>query len=67
MAHAPSSSFQRLAQLLEGVSPETFPTGKAGPIALTVGEPQDIPGVGRFISVIDTEGNRVSMLQPTRP
>ncbi len=28
------------------------------------GEPQDIPGVGRFISVIDTEGNRVSMLQP---
>ena len=31
------------------------------------GEPQDIPGVGRFISVIDTEGNRVSMLQPTRP
>lgn len=31
------------------------------------GEPQDIPGVGRFVSVIDTEGNRVSMLQPKRP
>jgi len=30
------------------------------------GEPQDIPGVGRFISIIDTEGHRVSMLQPAR-
>lgn len=27
-------------------------------------EPQDIPGVGLWISVMDTEGNRVSMLQP---
>lgn len=28
------------------------------------GEPYDIPGVGRYVSIIDTEGNRVSMLQP---
>ncbi len=28
------------------------------------GQPQDIPGVGRFVSIIDTEGNRISMLQP---
>ncbi len=28
------------------------------------GEPQDIPGVGAFVSMIDTEGNRVSLLQP---
>ena len=27
-------------------------------------EPQDIPGVGLWISFQDTEGNRVSMLQP---
>ena len=27
-------------------------------------EPQDIPGVGLWISMQDTEGNRVSMLQP---
>ena len=27
-------------------------------------EPQDIPGVGLWISVMDTEGNRVGMLQP---
>lgn len=43
MAHAPSSSFQRLAQLLDGVLPESFPPGKSGPIVLTVGEPQDEP------------------------
>ena len=43
MAHAPSSSFQRLAQLLEGVTPESFPKGRTAPIALTVGEPQDEP------------------------
>lgn len=27
-------------------------------------EPMDIPGVGQFASFLDTEGNRVSMLQP---
>lgn len=29
-----------------------------------LGEPADIPGVGRYVSFIDTEGNRLSMLQP---
>jgi uncharacterized protein len=29
------------------------------------GEPGDIPGVGIYCSFIDTEGNRVSMLQPS--
>jgi len=28
------------------------------------GEPDDIPGIGLSASFIDTEGNRVSMLQP---
>jgi uncharacterized protein len=37
-----------------------------------LGEPMDIPGVGRYVSFYDTEGNRVSMLKPlprmtTRP
>lgn len=31
-----------------------------------LGEPWDIPGVGLYVSFIDTEGNRVSMLQPRR-
>ncbi|HJV62921.1 MAG TPA: hypothetical protein VJ743_18370, partial [Albitalea sp.] len=29
-----------------------------------LGEPMDIPGVGTYVSFTDTEGNRVSMLQP---
>lgn len=29
-----------------------------------LGEPMDIPGVGQYVSFIDTEGNRVSILQP---
>jgi predicted enzyme related to lactoylglutathione lyase len=28
------------------------------------GEPMEIPGVGLIVSFFDTEGNRVSMLQP---
>jgi hypothetical protein len=27
-------------------------------------KPMEIPGVGEYVSFIDTEGNRVSMLQP---
>lgn len=30
-----------------------------------LGEPMDIPGVGLYASFIDTEGNRLSMLQPS--
>ncbi len=29
-----------------------------------LGEPMEIPGVGIYVSFMDTEGNRVSMLQP---
>src|SRR3989344_9229470 len=29
------------------------------------GKPMDIPGIGKFVMVTDTEGNRVGMLQPT--
>jgi predicted enzyme related to lactoylglutathione lyase len=29
-------------------------------------EPMDIPGVGKWVSFQDTEGNRVSMMQPNR-
>ena len=28
-----------------------------------LGEPMEIPGIGRYVSFIDTEGNRVSLLQ----
>lgn len=31
-----------------------------------LGEPWDIPGVGLYVSFLDTEGNRVGMIQPVR-
>jgi uncharacterized protein len=31
-----------------------------------LGEPMEIPGVGQYVSFFDTEGNRVSMLQPAQ-
>jgi len=30
-----------------------------------LGEPMDIPGIGKYVSFIDTEGNRLSILQPS--
>ena len=32
-----------------------------------LGEPMEIPGVGPYVSFYDTEGNRISLLQPQRP
>jgi uncharacterized protein len=29
-----------------------------------LGDPMEIPGVGQYVAFMDTEGNRVSMLQP---
>jgi predicted enzyme related to lactoylglutathione lyase len=29
-----------------------------------LGDPWEIPGVGTYVSFVDTEGNRVSMLEP---
>jgi predicted enzyme related to lactoylglutathione lyase len=31
-----------------------------------LGEPMDIPGVGRYVSFMDTEGNRISIIQPNK-
>ena len=31
-----------------------------------LGEPAEIPGIGHYASFIDTEGNRVGILQPNR-
>ena len=36
----------------------------AGAGGKVLGEPMEIPGVGQYVSFTDTEGNRVSMLQP---
>ncbi len=29
-----------------------------------LGEPMEIPGVGQYVALTDTEGNRVSLMQP---
>lgn len=29
-----------------------------------LGDPMEIPGVGQYVAFLDTEGNRVSLLQP---
>src|SRR2546423_8071923 len=42
MALAPPSAFERLAKLLDGVNPISFPIRDA-PVAMTVGERQDDP------------------------
>lgn len=31
-----------------------------------LGKPMDIPGIGNFVMLKDSEGNRVGMLQPSR-
>jgi predicted enzyme related to lactoylglutathione lyase len=30
-----------------------------------LGEPMEIPGIGHYVSFIDTEQNRVSLMQPS--
>ncbi|HMK26599.1 MAG TPA: VOC family protein [Chitinophagaceae bacterium] len=30
-----------------------------------IGEPMEIPGIGMYVSFFDTEGNRVSIMEPT--
>jgi predicted enzyme related to lactoylglutathione lyase len=36
-------------------------TGAGGSV---LGEPMEIPGVGKYVSFFDTEGNRLSLLEP---
>jgi predicted enzyme related to lactoylglutathione lyase len=31
-----------------------------------LGEPMEIPGIGQYVTFTDTEGNRVSLLEPTK-
>lgn len=47
---------------VEDIEASMEKVAKAG--GKVLGEPMEIPGVGRYVSFFDTEGNRVSMLQP---
>jgi len=48
---------------VEDIKEHMKKVGKAG--GKVLGEPWDIPGVGLYVAFVDTEGNRVSMLQPS--
>ncbi len=47
---------------VEDIQAAMAKVGEAG--GRVLGDPMDIPGVGAYVSFMDTEGNRVSMLQP---
>jgi len=47
---------------VEDVKKHAKDVEKAG--GKVLGEPMEIPGVGLYVSFLDTEGNRASMLQP---
>ena len=48
---------------VEDIQEQMKKVEKAG--GKVLGEPSNIPGVGLYVSFIDTEGNRVSMLEPS--
>ena len=48
---------------VENIADAIANVGKAG--GKVLGEPMEIPGVGKYVSFNDTEGNRISMLQAT--
>ena len=47
---------------VENIAESMVQVARAGGTVL--GEPMEIPGVGSYVSFMDTENNRVSMLQP---
>jgi len=47
---------------VDDIHAATQQVAKAGGVVL--GEPMEIPGIGHYVSFMDTENNRVSMLQP---
>ena len=49
---------------VEDIQEHIKKVNKAG--GKVLGDPVEIPGVGWYVAFLDTEGNRVSMLQPSR-
>ena len=59
---AETGSCPSLVISVQDVKEHMKKVAKAG--GKVLGEPVEIPGVGLFVSFVDTEGNRLSMLQP---
>ena len=56
------SQFPSIVIAVEDIKIAMAIIGKAGGEVL--GEPVEIPGFGQYVSFFDTEGNRISILQP---
>ena len=56
------AQYPSLVIAVDDIKKTTAKVVKAGGTVL--GEPMEIPGVGSYVSFVDPEGNRVSMLQP---
>jgi len=61
----PVSQATGIVIAVEDISRSIVEVERAG--GTVAGAPEEIPGVGMFASFIDTEGNRVGMLQPNPP
>ena len=48
---------------VEDIKASMKDVAKAG--GKVLGDPMEIPGVGQYVSFMDTEGNRVSIMEPT--
>ena len=48
---------------VENIKKSMSKIAKAG--GKVIGEPMEIPGFGMYVSLLDTEGNRVSIMEPT--
>jgi len=59
-----SAQYPSLVIAVEDIKEHMKKVEKAG--GKVLGEPSEIPGVGLYVAFIDTEGNGVSMLQPSR-
>lgn len=58
------SQYPSVVIAVDNIKESMKKVGEAG--GKVLGEPMEIPGVGLFVSFFDTEGNRISMMQPRR-
>ena len=59
-----SAQYPSVVIAVEDIKEHMKEVEKAG--GKVLGEPMEIPDVGQYVPFMDTEGNRVSMLQPSR-
>jgi predicted enzyme related to lactoylglutathione lyase len=59
----PKLNYPSVVVAVDNITESIQKVKKAG--GQVLGEPMEIPGIGMYVSFIDTEGNRNSMLQPS--